>query len=266
MGAKTNSELVKYARAYLEKKAAYWYGCIGGIGSKALYESKQKQYPNNYPTAQYENTDYYDADGKIVMDCCGLIKACLNAETPGAPAPYVKENDLSAKGYYDQGCDIKGKLDGTFVPHVGQLIFKVNNNNVICHVGIYAGNGKVIEAKGHQYGVIESDFNSSWKYWGQCKFVTDDTSQLLSNYEVANEVINGKWGNGQDRYDRLRNAGYDPKAIQDLVNYLVDPLHFACPSTGKVSLQVINTAVAEQYLNDIKTMCDKLLKMIKEEK
>lgn len=39
-----------------------------------------------------------------------------------------------------------------------------------------------------------------------------------SNEEIAKEVWEGKWGNGQDRINRLKAAGYDPKAIQKLVD------------------------------------------------
>ena len=39
-----------------------------------------------------------------------------------------------------------------------------------------------------------------------------------SNEEIADEVIAGKWGNGQDRKNRLTAAGYDYQAIQDIVN------------------------------------------------
>lgn len=38
---------------------------------------------------------------------------------------------------------------------------------------------------------------------------------------VAHEVIAGKWGNGQERVDRLKAAGYDPEKIQDRVNNLL---------------------------------------------
>lgn len=38
------------------------------------------------------------------------------------------------------------------------------------------------------------------------------------NDVIAQEVINGKWGNGNDRINRLKAAGYDPTAIQALVN------------------------------------------------
>lgn len=39
-----------------------------------------------------------------------------------------------------------------------------------------------------------------------------------SNEEIADEVIAGKWGNGQDRKNRLSAAGYDYRVIQDIVN------------------------------------------------
>ena len=39
-----------------------------------------------------------------------------------------------------------------------------------------------------------------------------------SNEEIADEVINGAWGNGEDRKNRLTQAGYDYRAVQDIVN------------------------------------------------
>lgn len=39
-----------------------------------------------------------------------------------------------------------------------------------------------------------------------------------SNEEIATEVINGQWGNGDDRKKRLSDAGYDYQAVQDIVN------------------------------------------------
>lgn len=38
---------------------------------------------------------------------------------------------------------------------------------------------------------------------------------------VAHEVIIGKWGNGQERIDRLKAAGYNPDKIQKRVNELM---------------------------------------------
>lgn len=39
--------------------------------------------------------------------------------------------------------------------------------------------------------------------------------------EIAHEVIQGKWGNGTDRKNRLTNAGYDYNAVQKRVNELM---------------------------------------------
>ena len=39
--------------------------------------------------------------------------------------------------------------------------------------------------------------------------------------EIANEVIAGKWGNGTERKQRLRAAGYNPSIVQARVNDLL---------------------------------------------
>ena len=41
--------------------------------------------------------------------------------------------------------------------------------------------------------------------------------------ELAKEVIEGKWGNGEERKSKLTSAGYDYDVVQALVNKLVAP-------------------------------------------
>lgn len=50
---------------------------------------------------------------------------------------------------------------------------------------------------------------------------SNNSNKKKSNKEIAKEVIAGKWGNGQDRVDRLKKAGYDYDAIQKEVNNLL---------------------------------------------
>ena len=45
-----------------------------------------------------------------------------------------------------------------------------------------------------------------------------DTPKRKTNREIANEVKLGRWGNGAERVKRLTEAGYDAKAIQDIVD------------------------------------------------
>lgn len=47
---------------------------------------------------------------------------------------------------------------------------------------------------------------------------TPAASTKKSNDTIANEVIQGKWGNNPQRAQKLKAAGYDPSAIQALVN------------------------------------------------
>ncbi len=49
----------------------------------------------------------------------------------------------------------------------------------------------------------------------------DEVAGGKTNYEVARDVIDGKYGNGDERIRRLRAAGYDPYAVQQIVNQMV---------------------------------------------
>lgn len=42
-----------------------------------------------------------------------------------------------------------------------------------------------------------------------------------SNYQVALDVIAGKYGNNSERYAALTQAGYDYSAIQSIVNAII---------------------------------------------
>lgn len=44
---------------------------------------------------------------------------------------------------------------------------------------------------------------------------------VKSNTDIAKEVIDGKWGNGEDRKNKLVAAGYDYEAVQKEVNKLL---------------------------------------------
>ena len=86
---------------------------------------------------------------------------------------------------------------------------------MVCDHGTYYSDGsKLTSTKGIKF------FG-----WGETlngvrivKYVEDPKPAKKSNEEIANEVIQGKWGNGQDRVKRLTAAGYDYGAIQRIVD------------------------------------------------
>lgn len=66
------------------------------------------------------------------------------------------------------------------------------------------------------------------------KSTSKKTTTKKSNATIANEVLAGKWGNGTTRTSRLRNAGYNPTTIQNLVNK-----KFGVKTTAKKSVQQV---------------------------
>lgn len=73
--------------------------------------------------------------------------------------------------------------------------------------------------------IFTGDQNAWDKYAGGTPNVkpSEPTKEELkpvkkSNEEIANEIINGQWGNGEDRKKRLADAGYNYDEIQAIVN------------------------------------------------
>ena len=54
--------------------------------------------------------------------------------------------------------------------------------------------------------------------------------------EIVNEVIQGKWGNGKERFGRLANAGYNANKIQQEVN---NKLNGKIKSNSEIANEVI---------------------------
>lgn len=153
-----NKQLVEYCNKAIGHP--YWYGTFGQISSKTLYYNKRKQYPSQYqwelPKSQLNTR---------VFDCVGLIKAALwsNADFKKNPK-YKPSEDVSANGMYER-CKTKGLIKN--IPEVaGVLVFKDG------HVGVYIGNGYVIEAKGHKWGVVKTKLKDRpFTHWGYCPYI-----------------------------------------------------------------------------------------------
>lgn len=80
------------------------------------------------------------------------------------------------------------------------------------------GNGDTRKQKlktaGYDYNAVQAKVNE------MCGVKTKPTAAKPTKTisQLADEVIAGKWGNGQDRINRLKKAGYDPAAVQNKVN------------------------------------------------
>lgn len=79
------------------------------------------------------------------------------------------------------------------------------------------GNGQDRKSRltkaGYDYAKVQAAVNKLVK-------ASQLSSEKVIN-AVAHEVISGKWGNGQERIDRLKAAGYDSGRVQKRVNELL---------------------------------------------
>ena len=139
----------------------YWYGTyVGHTGTEALLASKAKQYPAQY-TAEYIQRSRRWL-GVPVCDCVGLIKGLVWRHDFGGR--YQAASDLSANGMYN-ACKVKGPIS-TIPEKSGVLVWKDR------HVGVYIGNGVVVESRGVDYGVVKTMLKDRpWTNWGECHLV-----------------------------------------------------------------------------------------------
>lgn len=71
--------------------------------------------------------------------------------------------------------------------------------------------------------------------------------QKKSNEDLATEVIEGKWGNGQERKDRLTAEGYDYNAVQSIVNQRLGSAPKETTTTYVVKKGDTLSAIAKKY-------------------
>lgn len=153
---KSNTDIVEYAAAQLGHQ--YWYGTAGQKATKQLLAARKKQYPNYYNPDKYKTG--WICDNRRVFDCSGLFKAAVWSDNADSDPKYNSKQDLCANDILSKGCTKKGKIDK--MPDIpGVLVFYSG------HMGIYIGGGKVIEARGHDYGVVITNLKErGWTDYG----------------------------------------------------------------------------------------------------
>lgn len=131
--------------------------------------------------------------GHYVTDCSGLFYWAFK-ELGGYM--YHGSNTM-----WNKYCVSKGKLSGGKRTDGNELkpgtaVFVLKNGSDRSHVGLYIGNGKVIEASSTQTGVITTEItNKKWAEWGELKGVAYDGSATPSVPEeptisIGSAVVN----------------------------------------------------------------------------
>lgn len=127
----------------------------------------------------------------------------------------------------------KNKGQAGRTPKIGAQIFFGNSEDTLSHTGIvYAfDNTYVYTIEGNTSNMVayrKYKNGASNLWYGYPNYDNEDVSDgsapatgAKTVDEIAKEVINGKWGNGNDRKQRLTAAGYDYSVIQNRVNELI---------------------------------------------
>lgn len=196
----TSTGLVDFAYKALNEKWGYVYGSTGQVMTQSIIDAKASKYPSVYETVKDDGrTTYEHAVGWIgdrAADCSGLIKSYLWWNGDDSNPGYVSSQDQSSGGMYD-AATVKGTIDT--IPNIhGLLVWKSG------HIGIYVGNGEVIEARGVAYGVVKTKLAdrtfTNWCKYAQVTYPSDglvtvnNQEYLYVNgvYVTGLQVVNGK--------------------------------------------------------------------------
>ena len=232
-------------------KTVYALGMFGQPLNKDIIEQKARQLPRWYTAARVKRLrDLAEQGGFFGFDCVCLIKAilwgwCGDLNSTNGGAKYLsngvpdKDDSQMLKLCKDVSTNFNNIKTGEYLWTSG-------------HCGVYIGDGLAVECTPIWSGNVQitavknigdkSGYNSRlWHKHGKLPFVEYSgesvENQKKSVDEIAREVINGEWGNGAERKQRLTAAGYSYADVQKRVNALC---HGSKKSVDEIAREVIN--------------------------
>lgn len=156
------------------------------MATPALIRSKEDE-PVNYSRAMtlYNKRKAEGLDPILMYDCSGLISR------------YLQNNGLVEK---KRNCNHLADMCGTVTGRndaameAGDLLFRWSSTSKYYHVGVYMGDGTVIESKGRDDGVVQRAINASgasyWNRWGRLKCLeVEDVPKVL---EITKPLMQGE--------------------------------------------------------------------------
>lgn len=136
-------ELANYA--VTKKNTPYFYGSKMKVLTNVFMATMHKMYPNTVTDAYMTKAKNKGQIGVVNTDCSGLISGYTN-------------KILGSAQLYSQAY-ARMPINTWKIWAPGVVLWKSG------HVGVYIGNGKVIEARGIDYGTVETDIEArGWSY------------------------------------------------------------------------------------------------------
>lgn len=160
MATVKNTDIVKYFQNAVKEGWGYVWSLNGTLYTKELAEKYKKA---KRSTSQYRSPEtYWTVDcakwiGKMAADCSGGIVGAIRTKNPSF-------SDRSANTFKAQFTE-SGKIDT--IPEIpGLAVWRSG------HIGIYEGNGYVLEFQGTEYGARRNLLKTrNFTHWGKIKGV-----------------------------------------------------------------------------------------------
>ena len=208
---------------------AYWFSCANTY-QKGVDEANW-MYENCLKGKQFEYPIYLDveedAGGRHYLSGAG--KAAITAGIKGFC------ETMESKGYYTgvyaSSSWFSTLIDASIPNRFDCWVANWSNSNPGSPAhGLWQFGGETNKIRSNKIAGYTVDQNYAYKDYpsiiksgkmngfGSSSVAPVPTPSKKSNEEIANEVLAGQWGNGEDRKNKLTAAGYDYNAIQAIVN------------------------------------------------
>ena len=186
MAKKSAAGLVAWAEEAYQNGWVYWYGTCGYECTTSLLNRKTNQYPSHYTDKRRAKYERHIAEGKVCADCIGLFKSYAWDEDGDIE---TRESDYGSNAQPDKGakqtlnaCKVKGNINT--IPEIPGLAVWTKTGG---HIGLYVGNGEVIELRGYDYGCQRNKLSDrAFVTWGLYPYATYTAEQEAIAKAAAN--------------------------------------------------------------------------------
>ena len=161
---KNSTDLVIWARQAYENGWGYVYGTYGNILTEELLQDRASMFGEH--VTGFEDFIRENWMRRRTTDCVGLIKGYgwYNPDNGEIAVGTNGMADVTANGMFD-AATVKGTID-TIPETPGLAVWQDG------HIGIYIGNGEVIEAMGTEQGVVKTTLPSGWTHWLEIPYIS----------------------------------------------------------------------------------------------
>lgn len=189
----TNEGLVKHAEKALKDNTRYMWGGIYRPITENYIQQLYKIYgKKQYSEARINELRKYIGKGYYGVDCVGLVKSYYWSGSPDGgrgSKDYGKPGypDVNAGGMFKAATE-KGTIDT--LPEIPGLILYSTTHP---HVGVYVGNGEVIEStlsiRGDGVSKTKVKNWTGWTHWFKCPYI--EYSENKPENEKSPEIKSG---------------------------------------------------------------------------